>query len=205
MKKIVLFLFFICFTLVGCTSTDATSFSDIEQVVEYLNSSDANYYIKTISDGCCQYEGSVDGDIITRYKTHYNYDEDGNTTSTNFTTYFYDVKDSTNYTLYTSNTTSSLDSDYKSSSTWSTDEKTGSAPYLLSFDLCACCSTEDSNVFTFDLESENNDVYKKVVVDLSNGIDKVVVTVTTLTNAVYEITSFNTINLTLPCLDDCSE
>lgn len=206
MKKIILLglSIFASVSLTGCNESE-TNYTDIEQVVEYLNASSANYNIKTISEGCCQYAGSVDGNIVLREKTHYNYYENGDVSSTSFTSYYYDVTSSSAYTLYTSNTTSSLDADYKTTSTWESIEKTQLvAPYLLSFELCDCCAIETStNFYTFDLEAENDKTYKTVTVDLTNGLSKAVVRVITLDDQTYEITGFNTVELELPCLVNC--
>ncbi|MFI3330066.1 MAG: hypothetical protein R3Y05_06260 [bacterium] len=200
-----------CFSLTACNEENESNLSDIEQIVEYLNADSANYLIQTISDGCCQYTGAVDGSIIKREKTHYEYKEDGSTDHTTHTTYFYDVNNTQSYTLYTSNTTNSNDANYKTTSTWTSSEKTGAvAPYLLTFDLCACCSEElKTNVFTFTAttneDSEVNKVYSTIEIDLTKGLENAVVTVIMLDDTKYEIKNFNTVDLEIPCIEDCTE
>lgn len=206
MKKLLLSVLAIvtAVSTTGCVDLEG-NLSDIEQVVEYLNASTANYNIKTISSGCCQYEGSVDGSIVRREKTHYNYDSNGDVSNTEFTVYYYDVTASDAYTIYTSNTTYSADEDYKNPSSWTSAEKISvTAPYLLTFDLCACCSDEtSSNFYVFDLEAENDETYATVSVDLTNGLSDVVVTVITTGGTTYQITGFNTVVLELPCTVNC--
>lgn len=198
-------------SLTACNDVESKT-NELETVVEYLNANSSNYLIQTISDGCCQYTGAVDGSIIKREHTHFAYTEDGAVDYTTHKTCYYDVDNNQSHTMYTSNTTYSYDSDYKTTSSWTTDEKTDvTVPYLLSFDLCACCSEETSNnVFTFtitaDEDKEVNKEYSTIKIDLTEGLESVVVTVIMSNGTTtYEISGFNTVDLEIPCLEDCTE